>query len=111
MDAASPTRFPRLVRREAGPHQPSQAGYVKIAIFLAVITALEVAIYQWQTGILWLYIGVLLLLAAIKFITVVAFFMHLRFDGRLLTYFFVSGMLLAFLVFMVAVFSLKAIEV
>ena len=111
MNAPAPTRFPRLVRRETGPHQPTQSGYVKIALFLAVVTAAEVAIYQWETGIVWLYIGVLLILAAIKFITVVAFFMHLRFDGRLLTYFFVTGMVLAFLVFMVAVFSLKAIQV
>jgi cytochrome c oxidase subunit IV len=111
MNAPATTRFPRLVRREAGAHQPTQSGYVKIAIFLAVITAAEVAIYQWETGIVWLYIGVLLLLAAVKFITVVAFFMHLRFDGRLLTYLFCTGFILAVIVFTVAVLSLKAIQI
>jgi cytochrome c oxidase subunit 4 len=111
MNVESPTRFPRLVRREVGPHQPSQFGYVKIAVFLAVITLAEVLIWQWDTRIIWLYMGILILLAATKFITVVAFFMHLRFDGRLLTYLFASGLVLALIVFFIAVVSLKAIEV
>jgi hypothetical protein len=65
MNAPATTRFPRLVRREAGAHQPTQSGYVKIAIFLAVITAAVVAIYQWETGFMGLYNSVLLVLGAV----------------------------------------------
>jgi caa(3)-type oxidase subunit IV len=106
----SPTRFPRLVRRTEAEHAPSQMTYIKVAIFLAIVTLGEVLIYQWNTDLTWLYIAVLVVLAAIKFATVVAFFMHLRFDGPLPRYVFVFGLALAFAALGVAVLSLKAIQ-
>lgn len=110
MNGATQTRFPRIVRREHNAHQPTQSGYIKIAIFLAVVTLLEVAVYQVSLPSL-LYMAILVALSAIKFGTVVAFFMHLRFDGRLLSYVFLCGLALAFIVFAVMIFSLHAIQV
>ena len=109
MSEPATTRFPRVLRREEHAHSPSQARYVGIAIFLAVITAIEVAIYYVDIAKVVL-ITCLVFLASVKFATVAAFFMHLRFDGRLLTYIFVVGLFLAFFVFFIAITSLKHIH-
>ena len=74
---------------------PGELTYVKVAIFLAIITVIEVAIYyiEWMhdTGAL---VPSLLVLSAVKFFMVVSFFMHLKFDHRLLTYAFIGGLIL-----------------
>lgn len=77
---------------------PSQAKYVQIAIFLAIITAVEVAIYYIDalSGIL---VPTLIILSVIKFITVVGYFMHLKFDSKLLTWTFTAAMLISLAVF------------
>lgn len=73
--------------------------YVYIAIVLAVVTLVEVSTYFWDWGDL--AIPVLLVLMVAKFAIVVAFFMHLKFDNRVFTYLFVSGVLLAVGVYLV----------
>jgi cytochrome c oxidase subunit 4 len=50
------------------------------------------------------YVPILLGLSALKFIGVVAFFMHLRFDNRLFTYFFASAMIIGILIFALILF-------
>ena len=74
---------------------PTERTYVKIAAMLATITIVEVAIYyiQWfhDSGAL---VPTLLVLSAVKFYTVVAFFMHLKFDHKLLTFWMVFGLFL-----------------
>jgi cytochrome c oxidase subunit 4 len=74
---------------------PGELTYIKVAAFLAVITVIEVAIYyiEWMhdTGAL---VPTLLVLSAVKFFMVVSFFMHLKFDHRLLSYTFVFGLFL-----------------
>ncbi len=72
---------------------PSDARYVKIALFLAVVTAVEVALSYWEIPAINSY--TLLLLSAIKFAMVAMYFMHLKFDNSLLTRLFVSGLTLA----------------
>lgn len=60
---------------------PGPAKYVAIGVILGVITLVEVvAFYQDITA--WLLAMVLLLLSASKFVLVVGYFMHLRFDDR-----------------------------
>ncbi|MDA0364536.1 MAG: cytochrome C oxidase subunit IV family protein [Chloroflexi bacterium] len=71
-----------------GPRQ-----YVMIGVILTVITAIELWVSYSSLGNL--IIPVLLILSAVKFIVVVAFFMHLRFDHPALTRFFVFGFVLA----------------
>ena len=81
----------------AGEHEPGHLnarGYTKVAIYLAVITIVEVAVYYIEAlhGVLpW----ILIVLSAVKFATVVAFFMHLRFDSKLFTFLFLGGLLIA----------------
>jgi uncharacterized cupredoxin-like copper-binding protein len=67
--------------------------YVGIGVFLTVVTALELWVSYSSLGTV--KIPILILLSALKFGTVVAFFMHLRFDNKALTRFFVFGLALA----------------
>ena len=82
---------------------PSPAKYVGIAILLAIITALEVALYyiNMPEGLL---VAFLMVLAFLKFTMVAAFFMHLRFDNRVLRRLFLTGIVLAIIVYIVVLF-------
>lgn len=82
---------------EAGHHHPTERQYVLVAIFLAVITAVEVALYYIDTGAL--NVPLLLILAIVKFVSVVGYFMHLKFDSRLFRNLFVTGLVLAIIVY------------
>lgn len=90
---------------EAPAHaHPKEAEYVRIAIILAIVTAIEVGVYYFDT-IPGLIVPVLLVLSALKFMLVAMFFMHLRFDSRLFSFIF-SGPLLLAMAVMVAVLSM-----
>lgn len=78
---------------ETDEHHPQPADYVKIAIVLAILTALEIAASYIDVGPL--FLPLLLGLMAIKFFLVAAFFMHLRYDTRLYTRFIATGLILA----------------
>ena len=74
---------------------------VMIALILAVMTAAEVALsYIELPG--WFFTTALLALMVIKFVTVVSFFMHLRFDNKLFSWLFYTGLSLALFVYVVA---------
>jgi len=73
---------------------PTPMKYAAIAVVLSVVTAIEVAIvYMGFLGSL--IVPLLVILSAGKFTLVVMFFMHLKFDNRLLSALFVGGLLLA----------------
>jgi cytochrome c oxidase subunit 4 len=86
---------------DEGPHpiehaHPGERTYIKVAVTLAIITMVEVAI--WYVD--WLadhhvLVPALLILSAVKFVAVVGFFMHLKFDARLFTYIFGGGLTIA----------------
>ena len=81
---------------------PSDWTYVKVAIFLGIITAAEVftyfeSVHGWGDTTL---IVMLTLAMVIKFYAVVGWFMHLRFDNQLFTRMFVAGLILAIAVYM-----------
>ncbi len=79
-----------------GHHQhPSDMVYVKVALFLAAVTGLEVLLSYHNVGGEHGTIAFLLVLAAIKFGTVVAYFMHLRFDHPWFRRLFIAGLVLA----------------
>jgi cytochrome c oxidase subunit 4 len=84
---------------EARHAHPPDSVYVLIAFGLAVLTAIEVGLYylkaSTQTAV------VLLVLMALKFGIVVAFFMHLRFDSPVLRRLFVGGLTLAVSVYLI----------
>ncbi len=70
---------------------PSAKQYIRIGIVLAVLTGLEVWLsYSGITGAL--LITALLGAAMLKFVLVVLWFMHLRFDDRRYARFFLMGL-------------------
>jgi cytochrome c oxidase subunit 4 len=85
---------------------PSPREYVRIGLILIVLTALEVtASYsKVRSAIL---IPTLLGLAFVKFVLVVLWFMHLKFDDRRYARFFVMGLALAFTLYLVVLISFK----
>jgi cytochrome c oxidase subunit 4 len=91
---------------ETGEHaHPSALEYIQIGIILAIITSIEVGIYYLNLAHN-LLVVLLICLSALKFSLVVLWFMHLKFDNRLFSQFFILGFLLALSVFMVAVATL-----
>lgn len=77
---------------------PGPRKYVTIAVILAVVTAIEVAIYYVRMSD-WMLITGLMFFAVIKFVLVAGFFMHLKFDSRMFRRFFVAGLVVALTVF------------
>ena len=75
----------------------SNSGYVRIALILAAITALEVATYYVDFGAL--FLPSLLIMMAVKFYIVVSFFMHLRYENKLFSWVFYAGLYLAMIVY------------
>ncbi len=84
-----------------GPAHPGVGQYVEIGIILAVMTLVEVIIYESFASGLATEVGIpaLILLTILKFTLVVMWFMHLRFDHKLFRRLFYVGMGLAFLVY------------
>ena len=77
----------------ATEHGLSTAGYVRIALILAAITGLEVSTYYVDFG--WLFMPALLIMMVIKFVMVVSYFMHLKFDNKMFSFLFYAGLVLA----------------
>lgn len=83
---------------------PRDRLYVKIAVVLAVLTALEVMVHVFP-GVFggagtFAYVVALLLTMFAKVWAVGYFFMHLKWDNKLLTQVFYVGFILAIAVFM-----------
>ncbi len=79
----------------AGSH-PSDWAYVKIALVLAALTALEVFTYfesvvDWGAAL----VPSLIFMMIVKFYLVATWFMHLRFESKLFGRLFVAGLVLA----------------
>lgn len=78
-----------------GAHgHPGERTYVKVAVVLAIITVAEVAIY-YIDSLSSILVEALLIMSAIKFVTVVSYFMHLKFDDRRLAWIFGLAMIVA----------------
>ena len=83
----------------------SDAGYIKIAIILAAITALEVSTYYVDFGPL--FLPSLIIMMVVKFFMVVSYFMHLKFDNKLFSLMFYIGLGLALFVYFTALATFK----
>jgi cytochrome c oxidase subunit 4 len=79
--------------------------YIVIAAILAVITAGEVVASYVDLGAA--FVPLLLFMMAIKFFIVVSFFMHLRFDHRVFTFLFYTGLFLALAVYIAALTTFR----
>ena len=91
---------------EAHDDHPSDRSYVLIAIFLAVLTAVEVLLFVVEDQIAEsLGVGsvkiALVVLMVVKFWIVGSYFMHLKFDNPILTQLFVAGLVLAVVVYFI----------
>ena len=86
-------------------HGMSDAGYIKIAVILALITALEVSTYYVDFGPL--FMPSLLIMMLVKFVMVVSYFMHLKFDSKIFSFLFYTGLGLALFVYITALATFK----
>ena len=88
---------------DGGHEHPSDGTYVKIALILGSITALEVFTYfksVFNFGRV--LMPMLIILGGIKFYLIAMYFMHLKFDNKLLRTIFTTGIVLAVGVYLVA---------
>jgi cytochrome c oxidase subunit 4 len=88
---------------------PSPKEYIRIALILGVITAAEVAIYYTKISRS-LLIPALFFFSAVKFSLVVLWFMHLRFDSRTYSRFFLMGLAGAVTLYMIVLFTFRAFQ-
>ena len=82
---------------------PSDWQYIKIALLLAVLTALEVftyfeSVHNLSDAVLYVVLTVLMVL---KFVYVVAWFMHLKFDSIIFRRVFQVGIAMALAVYLI----------
>lgn len=86
---------------------PDPIQYVVIGLALAFVTLVEVALYYIELNFNFLVIT-LIVLSLLKFVLVVGFFMHLRFDNKIFSVLFFGGLMLAVAIFTVAIATLDA---
>lgn len=77
---------------------PGVTEYVMIGVILAALTAIEVALY-FAPIVRTVTVPALIFLTGLKFVLVVAWFMHLRFDHAFFVRVFAVGLALAAAVF------------
>lgn len=83
---------------EAAHGHPGNLQYVLIGLVLCVLTAAEVAVFYVEALAPALF-SILLVLSIAKFVLVVMYYMHLKFDSKVFTAVFVAPFTLA--IFMV----------
>ena len=97
----------------AHAHHPTAGTYVKVGIFLTVITIVEVYAYYIPSFVASPYfVPALLIMSAVKFFTVVSVYMHLKYDHRLFRALFtgpfiVAGLTLIGLMFLFGHLSIR----
>ena len=80
-------------------HHPSDLTYWKVFFALVALTALEVSTYWWPESARRVAGVALIIMMVVKFVTVAAYFMHLRFDALILRRVFVFGIVIALAVY------------
>ena len=86
---------PATTSAAAGHHEPSKFHfYIQIAMILAVITGVEVVLVYLPI-VKWFVVTALITLSTVKFMFVIFFFMHLRWDKVFCTILFFIGLVLA----------------
>lgn len=98
--ASSPTRH-------AGPVEHDHPGprvYVNVAIILAIVTAAEVGVY-YIDSIRDAIAAFLIPMMVIKFALVALYFMHLKFDSKVFRRFFVTGIILAIVIYTIVLLT------
>ena len=101
--AVADTHDHETTQHEAEHAHPSDWQYIKIALLLAVLTALEVftyfeSVHNLSDAALYVILTVLMVL---KFVYVVAWFMHLKFDSMIFRRVFQVGIAMALAVYLI----------
>jgi|SRR5690606_20983774 len=109
-DTAAPAAATTSGEEDHGEHpaHPSDWVYVKVALVLGVLTAIEVFSY-FHSVLDWgrFLMPGLLILMVIKFYLIAAYFMHLKFDPKTLRRTFMGGLALASFVYVVFLLSME----
>jgi cytochrome c oxidase subunit 4 len=87
---------PAAGAHDDGHEHPGWSTYWKIAVILFVITAVEVSAFYipaWETS--WVYVPSMLTLSTIKFVLVVMYYMHLKYDHKLFRSLFTGPLIIA----------------
>jgi len=93
---------------EAHQHtHPTDRSYIVIALILAAITALEVGTYFIEDASTTLLVITLFPMMIAKFAIVCGWFMHLRFDNPIFKRVFVFGLILAVVVYCIALTAMN----
>src|SRR6266581_3759179 len=71
--------------------------YVRVAVVLGILTAIEIGALYVPGLPSHVLVTLLLFFSVLKFALVVAFFMHLRYDSKVLTVLFVGPLFIAYL--------------
>ena len=103
---------PAAVEHHDGGHShPQPRQYVMVAVILVIITGIEVGM-SYLNGDINSNLLILMLLgaAAVKFFLVVAWFMHLKTDSKILRRFFMVGLFGATLLFFIITLILHGLQ-
>lgn len=92
---------------EAGHDHPTDMTFIKVAIILAIVTALETSTYWWPESLHTVAMITLLVLMTVKFFMILLWFMHLKFDSAWFSLMFYIGLVLAVGVYMVALLTFQ----
>ena len=87
---------PPSEQAHAHQHHPTWKTYLAVGAILTIITIIEVAAYYtpaWEQSRI--YVPSILLLSALKFVIVVLFYMHLRYDHKLFKALFTGPFIIA----------------
>ncbi|MGH8946881.1 MAG: cytochrome C oxidase subunit IV family protein [Acidimicrobiia bacterium] len=98
---------------EHHPAYPTPSQYWKIAVLLAALTAIEVALYyiNRQLDLGMVNSLALIILAFLKFVIVVGWYMHLRYEKSTLNRFFVAGFVLAGSLYLTVLVALGVVAI
>ena len=89
-------------------HGPSDRTYVIVALVLGVITAIETFTYfRSVVDFGEFLVPVLLVAMALKFYLIAAYFMHLKYDRKILRRVFLTGIVLALGVYLIMLTAFK----
>jgi len=105
-ETAAATEPEAVLREPELAVHPGPRQYVVVAVVLAALTALEVAVYYTDIPHP-LLVSLLTFFAFWKFVLVVLWFMHLRFDSVIFRRLFITGLSLAFGVYLIVLFTFR----
>jgi cytochrome c oxidase subunit IV len=84
---------------------PTWSTYWKVALILTVITAVEVWVYYIPSFVASrAFVPSLLIMSAVKFVIVVMFYMHIKYDHKLFRALFVGPLIVAMLTILALMF-------